>query len=52
MDPYTGDVTGQFARNDTLMQKVRKLHGELLLGKKGRWVIECSRELASVVHLL
>ncbi|WP_318437626.1 PepSY-associated TM helix domain-containing protein [Photobacterium leiognathi] len=40
VNPYTGDVTGQFARNDTLMQKVRKLHGDLLLGKKGSWVIE------------
>ncbi|WP_318496083.1 PepSY-associated TM helix domain-containing protein [Photobacterium leiognathi] len=40
VNPYTGDVTGQFARKDTLMQKVRKLHGELLLGKKGSWVIE------------
>ncbi|WP_061013783.1 PepSY-associated TM helix domain-containing protein [Photobacterium leiognathi] len=40
VDSYTGDVTGQFARKDTLMQKVRKLHGELLLGKKGSWVIE------------
>ncbi|WP_318521577.1 PepSY-associated TM helix domain-containing protein [Photobacterium leiognathi] len=40
VNPYTGEVTGQFARKDTLMQKVRKLHGELLLGKKGSWVIE------------
>ncbi len=34
VNPYTGEVTGQFARKDTLMQKVRKLHGELLLGKR------------------
>ncbi|MCG3864269.1 MULTISPECIES: PepSY domain-containing protein [unclassified Photobacterium] len=40
VDRYTGEVTGLFARKDTLMQKVRKFHGELLLGKSGSWITE------------
>ncbi|RXJ71046.1 hypothetical protein CS022_21830 [Veronia nyctiphanis] len=40
VDPYSGEVTGSWAVSDTLMQKVRKLHGELLLGKQGTLVIE------------
>lgn len=40
IDPYTGDVTGSIAQPETLMHKIRKLHGELLLGKPGTLVIE------------
>ena len=40
VDPYSATVTGSYAVKDTLMQKVRKLHGELLLGKWGTHVIE------------
>ncbi|PQJ66607.1 PepSY-associated TM helix domain-containing protein [Photobacterium angustum] len=40
VDRYSGEVTGFYARKDTLMQKVRKLHGELLIGKSGSWITE------------
>lgn len=40
VNPYSAEVTGDYAIADTLMQKVRKLHGELLLGKSGTKVIE------------
>lgn len=40
VNPYSAEVTGDYARADTLMQKVRKLHGELLLGKTGTTIIE------------
>ncbi len=36
MNPYTGDVAGQFAPEKRYLdaEKSGKLHGELLLGKK------------------
>ncbi len=40
VDPYTGGVTGQIDRNQTLMYDVRKFHGELLLGTPGTLVVE------------
>ena len=40
VNPYTGDVTGQVIPKTSLMFKVRKLHGELLLGKFGTKIIE------------
>lgn len=40
VDPVTGDVTGQVVRNNDIMQTVRKLHGELLLGKNASMIIE------------
>ncbi|KJG00600.1 PepSY-associated TM helix domain-containing protein [Photobacterium angustum] len=40
VDRYSGEVTGFYARKDSLMQKVRKLHGELLIGKSGSWITE------------
>lgn len=40
IDPYTGELTGKFSQQQTLMHKVRKLHGELLLGKLGTLAIE------------
>lgn len=40
VNPYTGEITGEIVQKDTFMQQVRKLHGELLLGKYGTKVIE------------
>jgi len=40
IDPYTGHVNGKIQVNETDMHKVRKLHGELLLGAYGTKVVE------------
>lgn len=40
IDPYSGEVTGELATSETFMYKVRKLHGELLLGDWGTKVVE------------
>ena len=40
VDPYTNEITGEFIQKNTLMHKVRKLHGELLLGKLGTLTVE------------
>ena len=40
VNPYTAEVIGQVNQRDTLMYKVRKLHGELLLNKYGSYVVE------------
>lgn len=40
VNPYTAEVTGQLNQKDTLMYKVRKLHGELLLSQPGTLVVE------------
>ncbi len=40
VNPYNGEVTGQIDQKATLMYKVRKLHGQLLLGKWGEFVVE------------
>jgi uncharacterized iron-regulated membrane protein len=40
LNPYNGEEIGQFIPVQTDMHKVRKLHGELLLGSYGTKVIE------------
>ncbi|NJO89648.1 MAG: PepSY domain-containing protein [Chloroflexia bacterium] len=40
IDPYSQKVTGVININETDMHKVRKLHGELLLGSFGTKVVE------------
>lgn len=40
VDPYNGDVTGTIMAHDTEMYAVRKLHGELLMGKPGTLIVE------------
>jgi len=40
VNPYDATVTGTLFQKDTFMYTVRKLHGELLLGKPGSWWIE------------
>lgn len=40
VNPYTGGVNGKVNVNETEMHQVRKLHGELLLGKFGTLIVE------------
>lgn len=40
VDPNSAKVTGAIVQRDTLMYKIRKLHGELLLGKFGTYTVE------------
>ncbi len=40
INPYTAKVTGKISPKDSKMHTVRKLHGELLLGKFGTKIIE------------
>jgi uncharacterized iron-regulated membrane protein len=40
VDPYTSTVTGRIQQKETLMYKVRKMHGELLLSQFGGYVVE------------
>ncbi|WP_062060958.1 PepSY-associated TM helix domain-containing protein [Aquimarina longa] len=40
INPYTGTVSGKISSRKTDMFKVRKLHGELLLGKFGTTIVE------------
>jgi uncharacterized iron-regulated membrane protein len=40
VNPYSGEVTGSLVRDRMLMQQVRKLHGELLMGGFGSFLVE------------
>ncbi len=40
VNPYTGTVSGEIVGRETDMFKIRKLHGELLMGKFGTKIIE------------
>ena len=40
VDPYTNKITGEYKQKESFMQTVRKLHGELLLGRPGELFIE------------
>ncbi|OJJ22999.1 peptidase [marine bacterium AO1-C] len=40
INPYSGNVQGKWQINQTDMYKVRKLHGELLLGSYGTKIVE------------
>ncbi len=40
INPYSGKINGQIKQNTTDMHKVRKLHGELLLGSFGTKIVE------------
>ncbi len=40
INPYSGKVSGEIVTKDTFMFKVRKLHGELLMGKVGTKIVE------------
>lgn len=40
INPYTKTLTGKIAASEGAMYKIRKLHGELLLGKTGSLIVE------------
>jgi uncharacterized iron-regulated membrane protein len=40
VNQYTGEVTGSYKRGDAFFDIMRSLHGELMLGKFGSYVIE------------
>ena len=40
INPFTGELTGEFKPSTTGMHKVRKLHGELLMGGFGTKIVE------------
>lgn len=40
VNPYSGEVQGQFSPKDSWMYTIRKLHGELLGGKVGTKLVE------------
>jgi uncharacterized iron-regulated membrane protein len=40
VNPYTGTVTGSLVRDEMLMQQVRNLHGELMMGWFGSAFVE------------
>ncbi|TPN85221.1 PepSY-associated TM helix domain-containing protein [Aquimarina algicola] len=40
IDPYTGKVSGEIVTRNTDMYKIRKLHGELLMGTFGTKIVE------------
>lgn len=40
VNPYNSEITGTINPRDSMMHSVRKLHGELLLGKFGTKIIE------------
>lgn len=49
--PQTGAVLGQLRDEDTLMQSVKKLHGTLLAGKTGKYLVELAASWALVLFL-
>lgn len=40
VNPYTAEVSGKISPKDSQMHTVRKLHGELLMGKFGTTIVE------------
>ncbi len=40
INPYSGEITGEVKQKQTLMYKIRKLHGELLLDTPGTLIVE------------
>ncbi|WP_438422689.1 PepSY-associated TM helix domain-containing protein [Aquimarina macrocephali] len=40
VNPYSGDISGEIITRDTNMFKIRKLHGELLMGTFGTKIVE------------
>jgi len=51
INPYTGEIQGDIKTSDTLMHKIKKLHGELLLGKVGTKVVELTASWTVVLIL-
>jgi len=51
INPYTGEIQGDIKTSDTLMHKIKKLHGELLLGNLGSKVVELTASWTVVLIL-
>lgn len=51
VNPYTGEVLDVIARDSMAMRVLRKLHGELLLGKVGTKFVELSAHWAVVMFV-
>ncbi len=51
VDPYTGEVIATEGRDSTFMRQVRKLHGELLMGKFGTKLVELAAHWAIVLFI-
>jgi len=51
INPYTGEIQGDIKTSDTLMHKIKKLHGELLLGNIGSKVVELTASWTVVLIL-
>ncbi|NQY94029.1 MAG: PepSY domain-containing protein, partial [Campylobacteraceae bacterium] len=51
INPYSGKIQGDIKTSDTLMHKIKKLHGELLLGKVGSKVVELTASWTVVLIL-
>lgn len=51
VNPYTGEVLGAVARDETVMRLLKKFHGELLLGKFGTKFVELSAHWAIVMFI-
>lgn len=49
INPYTSELIKQQTRDSLLMRKIRKLHGELLLGKTGTLMVELAAHWAIVL---
>jgi len=51
INPYTGKIQGDIKTSDTLMHKIKKLHGELLLGNVGTKIVELTASWTVVLIL-
>jgi len=51
VNPYTAELLHTQARDNTLMRQVRKLHGELLIGKFGTKLVELAAHWAIVLFV-
>lgn len=51
VDPYSGEVLGTVARDETAMRILKKFHGELLLGSFGTKFVELAAHWAIVMFI-
>lgn len=49
VNPYTGAVTGQIRDDERLMNTVKDLHGSLLAGRTGKYIVELAASWALVL---
>ncbi len=51
VDPWTAQITGTLPQHRRLMNVISSLHGELLLGKPGDWLVELTASCALIMML-